>query len=597
MSQASTAARYLYAWHTGTHLVEPELGVGKNSKYADIKPPSTFQRSVAGRLVYNDDKLPIANMKINFYSKDFFNFKHFAGYARSDANGNFSFHYNWQPGILTHSQRVVMELVQEYLPFAKQGLPSVKREASLQQIERRLPVKTHHHAIGNIPASYHDISKDLTVVAHPIPSHSQTPQYFWKLIWSALAEMPKRLFIAIFGRWLSITQVQRIYDSFGVVHAKRQLKAENLIDELLNHVSAVEGQTINNQIIWTANWDGLELDQHDSLPNVRVKATKDATGYLKLDSIAVKFRSDAKEQIVRPGDDKFDWALYLARSTFALKGEGELHLGEGHILPGIPAEEFFKYVTPQNPLYSVLQPHLGQIDFIDWLGSKGVIFGSGSVLDMSALSTNDVAQLVINAVKKKADWKSYKPRAPLAVNHYFAKGEQLHYNLLLGFLKNYIAKNHKAITKDWAAVHRWSTAMQDKLDTFPALTTNKTAPTIADLANLTKFCAWLVTKTTFLHWAAHSRQQLLTDIRQTSLSVKGKALDAKGCFQPYGNTTVDDANMQLFIARVLCNFNGDSIFKNPYGDVNKELLALLKKHVGDYEGYDDILKMFITTQI
>ena len=139
--------------------------------------------------------------------------------------------------------------------------------------------------------------------------------------------------------------------------------------------------------------------------------------------------------------------------------------------------------------------------------------------------------------------------------------------------------------------------MHGHLNELPQLTTADSDPTQKDLDNLAKFCAWLVSKTTFLHWAAHSRQQLLADVRQASLAMENKGRDDKGELAPFGNTLAKNASEQLFVARTLLNFDGDSIFKNPYGDVHPKLLALLNEHKAKYEGYADVEKMFITTQI
>ncbi len=596
MSIATNTARYLYAWHTGNSLVAPKLGISAHKHDSSPDLLANYDRTISGQLQFNDDRQSVENMKVNFYIKDFFNFKHYVGCARTDANGNFRFHYDWKPSIFSRSQRLVIDLVQQRIPFAK--LPAIKNEVSLQQINRDLSLTQKTNDLGKILVNYEDVSSDLTKEAFPIPSHRQPPRYFWKLFAAALPELPKRVLVATLGHWLHTSHVQKIYDLFGPSYAKRPVTVAELIEELLNHVSTTTPDTSkNNLVIWNANWDIYEFKDNNALPNVTVTCTKDSNNELTLASIAIKFRSDPIEMVFKPGDPKIGWAMYLARSTFAFKGEAERHLGEGHELAGLLAAEFFKYITPANPLYNPMEPHLGQLDFINWLGSKGVIFGPGSVLSMSALTTQAVADLIIQTVKDKADWQKYQPPMPVAKNHYLAKAEALHFGLLKSFFTDYIKTHREGIVNDWPAIYRWSEAMHAKIDTLPPLTKHSQKPSENDLANLAKFCAWLISKTTFIHWAAHSRQQALTDISQVSLGMKDKALDAKGDLDPYGNTTAADANMQLFISRVLLNFDGDSLFKNPYGDVNKELVELLKKHVGEYEGYDDILKMHLTTQI
>ncbi len=593
MSYTNTALSYLRALQTGRNLTA--VVVGDDAFCHHKRSHADHKRSIAGRVF--SDNLPVGGQKINFYIKDFFNFNYFIGSAKSNDAGDFKLNYMWTPGWFTRSQRIVMEVVEERLPFSKEGLLCVKHDVLLERIERKLPLKIYHNDLRNISLTYELRSNDLTVIPAPLPNHTQSPHYFTKFFKAAFPEATKRVFVTLFNRFLSTSNVQRIYDSFGPSYVKRPLTAENLIEELLNHVCSVGASTKDPQIVWEANWDAFELEELNTMPNLRVVAAKTDDGTLKLDSIGIKFRNEAEETIVTALDDKLPWALFVARSIFALEGEAKFHLAEGHILPGVCAQEFFTFIKPENPLFAVLQPHLSQLDFINWLGSKGIIFGSGSVLDISALTPNSVARVIIDHVKAKADWLNYKPQVPLAPNHYLAKGENFHFNLLHDFFKEYIQTNKAAIMQDWEAVHSWSVAMHSHLQELPQLTTTLDNPTQIDLDNLAKFCAWLVSKSTFLHWAAHSRQQLLTDVNQASLAMENKALDITGNLASFGNMLPKNANQQLFVARTLLNFDGDSIFKNPYGDVHPRLLELLNEHKAKYEGYEDIEKMFITTQI
>lgn len=584
---------YIRALQTGRNLSAEVLG--EDAHALSKKCQHQHARSVTGTLISAD--LPVVGQKVNFYIKDFFNFKYYIGTAKTIDGGVFKLHYTWNPGWLSRSERMVMEVVEERLPFSRQGLLCVKHDVLLERIERTLPLNKNDNDFGRLALTYSEHSKDLTVIPPPLPNHLQSPHYFFTFFRAVLPEAAKKLFVTVFNRFLSASSVQRIYDSFGPAYLKRPLTSENLIEELLNHVSAVQATRKDPQVIWEAKWEGFALEKQDSLPDVRVTAVRDSQNSLKLESIAIRFQNEKEETVIEPFDERLPWAIFVARSVFSLEGEAKFHLAEGHILPGLCAQEFFTYIKPENPLFSVLQPHLSQLDFINWLGSKGIIFGSGSVLDTSALTPEGVAKVIIDHVQAKADWVNYRPQEPLAANHYLAKGEAFHFNLLHAFFKGYIAENKEAIVQDWGGVHSWFMAMHEQLEQLPKLTETADHPRENDLENLAKFCAWLVSKTTFLHWAAHSRQQLLTDVHQASLAMEQKAQDANGRLAPNGNMSAKNASQQLFVARTLLNFDGDSIFKNPYGDLNPKLLELLREHKEKYEGYEDIEKMFITTQI
>lgn len=553
-------------------------------------------RTICGKFIFNDDRRSVEDMKIKFFVKDIFGISHYIGSAKTDDEGKFHLQYVWKKGWFDHSHRIVLGIVEKQLPYKMHGL-HFKQEITLESIEKRLPLDKMDNDLGTIPLEFADISKDLSNVNVPTSIHMQSPRYFWKLFKAILPEISKRILVVLCGKWLRIDQVQKIYDSFGPSYSKRAATPENLIDELLNHISAIDPKIEGERIVWTANWDGLEFDKDKSLPNVQVIADRIGKDRLQLDKIVIKFREDTEATEVTVNDKSIQWAIYIARSVFALKGEAEIHLAEGHILPGIPAKVFFKHIKPDNPLFAPLEPHLSQLDFINWFGSRGLIFGTGSVLDISALNDKSIFEVIIGAMKRNTDWLHYVPPEPIISTHYNAKAEGFHFNLLWSFFNDYIEKNSLEISKHWKAIYNWSEGICNLIESFPRITTNEYEPTQHDFKRLAKFLAWLVTKTTFVHWAAHSRQHLLTDIRMSSLGIENRGFDKDGNFDEYGNTLPKSGMLQLHTARTLMNFDGDSIFKDPNGDMNKELLALLRKHIAGYRGYEDIEKMHLTTQI
>lgn len=556
-----------------------------------------YNRGIQGKIKYSDDNLPDVERKVNIFVKDLFGVQHYVGKAKTDNSGFFQFNYNWQENWLSSSHDVVIGIIEKRRPFAEKGLWCAKEEVVVDRINVSLPKTPAFVDIGEKAITYDDIPNNLAEVKKPPITQTQSPYYYWKFFKAAFPEAVKRVCITILQRWLSTAQVQKIYDSFGPAYSKHALTPNNLIFELMNEICAVDYQLIDDQVTWTANWDGLEFDTENSLPNVEVVANKNERGELILQSIAVQFRGDPAPTVIHPGDEKMDWAIYVARSTFALKGEAEVHLAEGHVLPGIPAKAFFKYIKPSNPIFAPVAPHISQLEFINYLGSQGVIFGKGSVLDVSALTDTSIAEVIVNSMLQKSNYLNYAPHEPINNQHYLAMAERKHYELLKGFFIKYVADNRAGIHSHWDQIYNWSEVMSKHLATLPKITNSPSNPTYEDEKKLALLLAWLVNKTTFIHWAAHSRQQLLTDVRCASLGIRNRALDANGGFAASGNTPPIDASQQNFIARFLLNFEGDSFLKNPYGDINQELLALIKQHKDEYVGYSDIDKMHMTTQI
>ncbi|MCE5293135.1 MAG: hypothetical protein LLF94_00790 [Chlamydiales bacterium] len=593
---------YVDSWYSGRSFTADNVGIDAHKEHDAEHVSLTLKRTLQGRILINDGNQHLRNQKINFLAVNCLGFTTHLGSARTDnKDGTFEFKYAWTPGHFSYSQHIVMQLVADKLPFTTRSellksVPFFKQEALLKRIPLTLPLDQAVNNVGDIVTTFDDISKDITVVAPPLPNHQQSPEYIYKFLKAVLPEVPKRVFVSIFGRFMSAETVQKIYDSFGPTYAKRPLTKENLLDELLNHVSATKAVRLDEHVMWEANWDEFELEKDDGLPNVTVTASQGRNNSLNLESIIIKFRNSS-EVLVEVGDKGFETAMYLARSVFALKGEAEFHLAEGHILPGIAAGEFFKHMTG-SPLYAAMQPHLSQIDFINWIGSKGVIFGQGSVLDVSSLTAKAVAEVIIKAVKDKSRWDTYEPQEPLCDSHYLAKAEKYHFNFLNKFFTWYIKKNRDEISRTWFSVYAWSQSINEHFKDIPRITENQENPDAHDFESLSKFSAWLISKTTFLHWAAHSRQQVLTDVSQATLAVENKAVTADGKLAKFGNTLAANASEQLFIARTLLNFDGDALADNPFGDMNKELLArFLKSSPHDYEGYVDYLKQFITVQI
>lgn len=590
----SSSLHYLNSLFTGQGNF---ISYNKKNNQAD----GLYNRGVSGRIVFQDDNLPDAERKIRVFAVDILGVNHYLGKAKTDHYGQFEFNYNWNPGWLETSHRLVLGVVVNKRPFESKGLHCIKDSVVVDKIEITLPLQPKKNDLGVAAVSYANIPADLTKLNPPIKSHMPTLSYYWRFFKAVFPEAIKSVVVTLFRQWLTAANVQKIYDSFGHQYSKFPITPETLIDELLNKICAVDYKKFGKTYIWNATWDGLELDQNESLPNVEVIARLDDSNTLKLTSISIKFATDLQPKMIdfdtTALDEQKKWAIYVALSIFALKGEAEVHLAEGHILPGIPAATFFKYIKPSHPIYNLLAPHLSGLDFINWLGSKGVIFGKGSVLDVSALNEKSVAEVIIKAMHSKANFLNYSPPNPVCDQHYHAIGEKKYYNLLLQFYEGYLAKHWQEISqpKRWEMIYRWSIAMNKHFSAFPFLTTNQQNPTDEDQQNLAKFMAWLVSKTTFLHWAAHSRQTLLTG--SATLNLGNRGLDKDGKLASFGNTPSTSYNKQLFIARTLLNFEGDALLTDPLGDMNPELLTFLKSNIKEFAGYSDIAKTHITTQI
>ena len=552
-------------------------------------------RTLNGRLVFTDDLSPEVEIKVRFYAKTFFGGQEYLGSAKTDRTGRFTFHYEWQARCWQRTHEVVVEMIEQRRPFATQGLFCAKNKVAIGTANLSFPANQMENDIGDYHLAYRNIPTDLTVVEKPVPSHMQSPSFFWKLTKAAFPELVKNLLVKLFQTWVTVPQVQKLYDSFGAQYAKRAATPDRLIEELLNEICAVDCEEKEGQVSWKAEWDHLEFDMQDSLPNVIVVAQKEK-GDLKLKHIEIQFREDLEPRRIPTGDEKLEWGIFVARSVFALKGEAEVHLAEGHLLPGLAAKAFFKHIKPSNPIFAAAAPHAGQLDFINWIGAQGVIFGKGSVLEISSLSDQSVSRIILDHMKKKADYTKDIPTVPINHQHVRARVSALHYQILLQYFQDLVRGRRQEIVNCKEQIFRWSESMHSKLRDIPKIMASADEFTPQDEERLIRCLAWFVHKTTFLHWSAHSRQQILTDIRTAALAMRKFGLDSTGKLAFGGNMDPVKVNSQLFTARLLLNFEGASLTQNPYGDVDPELIRRIQERKAEYLPYQ-VDEMTLTTQI
>jgi hypothetical protein len=572
-----------------------------SSSDALLDPVSAHNRNISGTLLFKDDYLPTAEMKVRFYSKDFFGRCTYLGETETNENGVFNFNYKWDHISLPFKNiDIVLEVIEKKRPFANEGLRCFKEIVTVARKVFSLPPYAQKNILGVQYLDYNSISSDLTQFSFPTPSHSPSVSYYMRLLQAFVPESIKAVIVLAFQKILNLYGVQGIYDSFGTAYLKRAATPENLIDALLNQICAVDYKKFGDKVFWEANWDQRDFDETSSLPNVTVTAKKDKTrDLLVLESIDIKFREDIETRTFSKNSPDIAYAIFTALSAFALKGEAEIHLAEGHLMPDIPAKSFFKHIRPDNPIYPLIAPFIDQLNFINWLGSKGIIFGKGSVLEMSSLTPDATAAVIIDHMKKKANWQKDAPKEPLCANHFKAIAYKNYYSLLFNFFKKRLSQYRDEFVENSNLrnqLYLFSESVHRKFSAIPVIINDPNVYTYKEELNLAQFLTWLVCKTTFLHWSAHSRQDLLTDIFSVTLAIRNHGLTEAGEFSPGGNTDLLKASKQLQIARTLLNFKGDTVANNPYHNIDPELRDLILSHKHQFPTFD-INEMHMTTQI
>lgn len=600
----SSIVSYVGSIFSGNPISHEVMGRGTPAKQEPlILPINGCNRSVTGQIVREYDKFPNATTKINFFVKDFFGVKNYVGSSKVDENGTFHLLYHWNEGPFSRSHELILAVVDKYRLFARHGLNCVKSEMVRDSILIQLPTEPSNCEVGLCAVNYGNDSPSLIKLKKPEQEPIHKPEsHKWKTFIATFPEAIKCGFVCTFDRWLTAENVQGVYDSFGPGYPKIPLTPENLIDELLNKIYVGEYKRNGRFIYWEAYWSELKFENNNSVPNVKVIAQFNEENKLTLKGICIWFPKEPNQTNVDLQDPELDpekqrWAIYVARSVFALKGESEVELAQGQILPSITAHAFFKYVKPTNPIYSTVAPHFEQADTIEWPKLKDKMFGKESLVDISALTENSVADVLIRSMIKEADYFQYEPIEPICEQHHLAAAEAKYFKVLRMFFSHFLLNRWEEISKpeNWNMIYQWSESMHKNFTALPRMTDRSENPDEEDRLDLVQFLAWIVTKTTFLRLAAFSRRKLLAG--SATLAMENKGMDSHGRLDPCGNALPSNVNKQNFMVRTSLNFEGDVQWQNPAENINQQLLKMLRFYLKDLPGYPEMLNIMMNSAI
>lgn len=421
--------------------------------------------------------------------------------------------------------------------------------------------------------------------------------------------------------------VQAQFDATSNKYPQIPATKENLLKLLLNSVAAVPATKENGRVKWETSWDRYEKDKTTSLVNITVEGPLDQNGYVtEIDRLVFQFGEGAPVQVldlnnppedfklVIPGektdnmtaDERLAYAVRYAISMFTTLGEASEHLNS-HLVTGLYEQTFDKTIAPTNPFRKVLDPHYDGTRAINKLGSLGIIFGQGSILELGGLSANGLKKLIIDWMANKWNWESYKPRDPLGdrATHYLAHFEKDVYEGMLKTFRGMIDEKWNDITElnNWTQLYRWSelTNHQSKIrddslgiDTtpyaIPMFIDSKLPPPTDNLeavelakTKLTKVLAFNLTQV-FLHHMAHTSQEAAANIFSGWLSPENWALTEDGHFALDGNTTPEVAIRQNFVSRFLLEFDGEKMTGTQYG-IDSAIGGWFRKFIEENKQY------------
>jgi len=559
------------------------------------------EQVVKGRLYYNDlgEHIADVNRKIRVFLHGWFGSRTLLASGKTDERGKFKIKY---PYSAEKQYTIIVEAVEKRQPFANDGFCIKSEEVALLKKSYTIPPNTTRHNLGSIERSDAEQPEDITKVNKPLATNTQDPEYFRRLVTARIPELVKSFVVkagTLFG--MNAEGVMRIYNSFGKEYHLREATIENLIDDLLNSVSAIDYviDREENEIIWISDLEDYEFDRNDCLPEYCAVILDSETKKFK--EIEIRFRDDPEEGVDifdEESDPKqLEWAIRQAMAVFGLQGEAKIHLALGHILPGTCSTPFFKYIKEGNPLRDLLGPFIGQTQFINFTGSKGIIFGKGSVLEVSQLTEDGVAKMILEGMESRANYQTWRPREPINRDDIKAHDQNLFYSMLQDFFAEKIESEWNTIAEQWEQVYCFSKSIHKRYNHIPLITRQKTDPSVQDKIRLTQFVTYMAHLLSFHHWYAHSRQQRIAS-GDVIFVQTNRGLDAEGNYAPYGGADPSALSKQVSIARTLLAFDADTLLEKPVNRYMMELGQIFQEKIDNDEFLTlDIREVHSGTQI
>lgn len=553
----------------------------------DISPTESKKCTVLGNLRYPEKEItdPAVFTKIRIYDNK-------SGTKLitlfPDGEGNFSFNFEASEKSFWKSDNRTFraDVVHFRAPFAKEnGLFAywnAKQVVSSHEI--KVPRDKDSETQIFIPVHQDHFDQTSKIPTQDIPHFSYICEFLNKIVpevvQSGLEKVIEKI-LGIAGKFLSGIQAQELLQKMGFVCPPPiPNTVERLIELLLNSVAAATPKIEGDKAIWECNWDRFDKDIEKSLANVRIVVALDPERKQKpvFEKITLHFSGENEFEEYDAYSEGIERAVYLALSAFITQGEGKRHLGIGHLVTGLFANEFRKCIPKTHPLYNLLDPHFEGVNFINYLGSKGIIFGDKSILELGALTSDSLNQLIIEGMVDGINWATYSPPKPVAGPeiHYLAHGEKETYQGLLKVFGKIINDKWAELSKpdNWSHLWLWSSRIRYHFRSFPEFILGEKEPVAGDKERLVKFLAYTLTLI-YIHYMAHSSQTALTNILSSSLGVRNKALTVDGKFAPDGNTDSYTTVKQLFIANFLMAFEAKKMIEEN-NNVHPEIRALFR---------------------
>lgn len=599
-------------------------------------------RKVKGTLVFakksNDKEKPMAGAFLQLWDLDLIE-NDFLAHGNTDKDGNFEILYDPEKGSKWNDiPDLVLRLMDREYAYDKQGQP-VSKWCVVKNFHAGKNIEDEVFDFGKLSVSFWEYEdKDaldkvsFTPRVAIIDGKTPQPQRMGRTAEQLqtglkhFATYNKDKLISKFNKDRPTNE--EIEEDYPL-NRTRRLKEEARSDAFITDM-ALNGfnpcmfkKSQDSDLLYVDfNWDGLEIDSRHFAPNTTAYF-ENQDGQLKLHSIDVKKRiagntsahaqyRDGKKYL--PGSPAWDRVKRLFRCNYFLFGEVATHLSETHL-------NVEQYIVPirrnllHNPVSRLLLPHFyGTVD-VNLAANDILISSNGLVQKCSALTPNSVRSLCQQSFKT-LNWHNWTPRQPLVEGHKFAKIGLLFWDVLQGYVRDFVKDNLPLITEHWVEIRRMSDELVfhslpyvDPYDNqfaydpgelgkvnsphpyingkISAITpiTHRDTPEQEDLENIIQLCCYLLYHATFKHaWVNDLQYEMGGEIEFATLGITDDLtnlnVDEKTVVPP------DEAMEHPFITYILNYTEYGYIMRNEDDDINPELIKKLVARRDEFQKLD-----------
>ncbi len=564
-------------------------------------------RKVTGKVLRAYDKSPFRDTLIEIWDRDF-GLDDMVGSGRTNDNGVFEISYDTddageKPDLTVKVLRLDFQGQYEVI-YDQDGPRNVSEDYDFQDI---------------LVADWeYDPSFDIPLIRSEGAGISSSPQNFVppqtrKILLNAATLGLVRVAA---NQRKTIEGVQETYPDNLTIDKEQEVPGssrsdEFFVDGVLNGFApalVTEGPVGTYHVRY--NLDPYVWDEQHQAPSIHLTLKKDSAGTIVPAQIEYRVREKGSNPAVygptvvakaADGGPQWEKAKSYFRIAEFIDGQVKGHLGRAHLNTGQYAISLYRNIQ-KSPILRLLHPHLKGVSAINTFG-KDIIFGNEGVLVLSPLTEHSLVDVMRDDLGQ-CNWKDWSPRSEITPTgqHYYAKVQQLYWNLIKEYIDHFFSIHEEKIKLDWKEIYAFSQDLVEHSVPFfsypldageqwyddseinaagfnenhaiSAITQVQTDPPAQDIEHLKQACAYAIYHATIWHaWRNDNQAKYGGEIDYARLAI---------------DYEIEEAAFQLFIVNILVQVKHGYLTKNEENDIPEKFVALLRSQAEKFQaaGYD-----------